>query len=190
MAKQKLKGYYGNIGERQFRRLYHRGRAPQGRYRREFDRLARAPSRRGGLPHEIRAQPVRRAPARQSRPRHGERQARQHRLLSREGWRRRSKCATKSKNMAVVIEAVGLDRARRPGLHRSRSRRSSRASSCARPSSPTCPIRCRWNRTSSSNSIRADCRDEAADRQYGRPLRCVNCHFPSGPSTALRSSAG
>ena len=30
MAKQKLKGYYGNIGERQFRRIYEEARRRKG----------------------------------------------------------------------------------------------------------------------------------------------------------------
>ena len=34
MAKQRLKGYYGSVSERQLRR-YYRGGAPQGRHRRE-----------------------------------------------------------------------------------------------------------------------------------------------------------
>ena len=49
-AKQKLKGYYGNISEKQFRKYYDEADPPEGRHRREPDRPARAPPRRGGLP--------------------------------------------------------------------------------------------------------------------------------------------
>ena len=34
-AKQRLRGYYGNITEKQFRRYYHHRRRPQGRHRRK-----------------------------------------------------------------------------------------------------------------------------------------------------------
>src|SRR5271154_1565650 len=59
-AKQKVKGYYGNISERQFHKYYQE------------------------------AVRVRGAPVRQSRPSHGQRQTRQHSLLSGEGRRRRA----------------------------------------------------------------------------------------------------
>ena len=45
-AKQKLKGYYGNISEKQFRKYYAEAIRLQGRHRREPDRPARAPPRR------------------------------------------------------------------------------------------------------------------------------------------------
>ena len=42
-AKQKLKGYYGNISEKQFRKYYRRGDPPEGRLVAEPRRSARAP---------------------------------------------------------------------------------------------------------------------------------------------------
>ena len=48
-AKQKLRGYYGNISERQFRGIYEEARPPEGRHRRQHDRPAGAPARRDGL---------------------------------------------------------------------------------------------------------------------------------------------
>ena len=56
-AKQKLKGYYGNITEKQFRRYYAEATRQRGDFRREPDRPARAPSRCRGLSREIRADP-------------------------------------------------------------------------------------------------------------------------------------
>src|ERR1700687_2481040 len=64
-AKQKLKGYYANIGERQFRRLYE-GAAAR-RYRGEPDRAAGTPARCDGLPDEAGADSVRRPADRQPR---------------------------------------------------------------------------------------------------------------------------
>ena len=48
-AKQKLRGYYGNISERQFRGIYTEAQPHEGRHRRAHDRPARAAARRGGL---------------------------------------------------------------------------------------------------------------------------------------------
>ena len=47
-------------------------------------------------------------------------------------------------------------RARRAGLYRRRPQQDDGAPSCASRASPTCPIRCRWSRTSWSSSTRAD----------------------------------
>ena len=81
-AKQKLKGYYANISERQFRGIYEEAIRAEGRHRREPDRPAGAPPRRRRLPRQVRADGVRRPPVRQPRPRQGERPARQHLELS------------------------------------------------------------------------------------------------------------
>ena len=54
-AKQKLKGYYGNITEKQFRRIYDEADPPEGRHLREPDRPAGEPPRRGRLPRQVRA---------------------------------------------------------------------------------------------------------------------------------------
>ena len=55
-AKQKLKGYYGNITERQFSRIYEDA-ARTGQHRRETDRPAGKPAGRGGLPRQVRRRP-------------------------------------------------------------------------------------------------------------------------------------
>ena len=78
-AKQKLKGYYGNISERQFRGIYAEAARMKGDTGAEPDRPARAPPRRRRLPRQVRADRVRRAPVRQPRPRQGQRPPRQHR---------------------------------------------------------------------------------------------------------------
>ena len=54
-AKQKLKGYYGDVTEKQFKRTYHRGRPDEGRHRPEPDRPARAPPRHDRLSRQVRA---------------------------------------------------------------------------------------------------------------------------------------
>src|SRR5216684_3751737 len=83
-AKQKLKGYYGNIGERQFRRLYAEA---VRRHRREPDRALGTPARCDGLSDEAGADALCRPPDRQSRACAGQRQAAQHPLLPDEGRR-------------------------------------------------------------------------------------------------------
>ena len=75
MAKQKLKGYYANIGERQFRRLYEEAVRRRGDTGENLIELLERRLDAIGLPHEIRADAVRRAPVRQSRPCAGQRQA-------------------------------------------------------------------------------------------------------------------
>ena len=67
-AKQKLKGYYANITERQFNRIYKEAAPPQGLDLRAPDRPARAPARCRRLSRQVRADGVRRAPVRQPRP--------------------------------------------------------------------------------------------------------------------------
>ena len=68
MAKQKLKGYYGNISEKQFRKYYEEAVRRKGDTSREPDRAAGAPAGCGDLPHEVRHHAVRRAPVRLARP--------------------------------------------------------------------------------------------------------------------------
>ena len=54
-AKQKLKGYYGDISEKQFRKIYEEAARLKGDTSREPDRPAGAPSRRGRLSRQVRA---------------------------------------------------------------------------------------------------------------------------------------
>ena len=71
-AKQKLKGYYANITEKQFRRYYAEAIRLRGDSEREPDRPAGASPRRGRVPRQVRADPVRCASVREPRPRQGE----------------------------------------------------------------------------------------------------------------------
>ena len=80
-AKQKLKGYYGNITERQFRRYYEEASRKSRRHRRTDDRTSGAAARCGCVPREIRAHTVFRAAARQPWPCGGEWPPRHHSLL-------------------------------------------------------------------------------------------------------------
>ncbi len=105
MAKQKLKGYYGNIGESQFRKIYDEAVRRQGRHLREPDRAAGAPARRGHLSHEVRRHPFRRPPVRQPRPHLGQRQAREHPELPCKD-NDVIEVREKSKQLALVLEAT------------------------------------------------------------------------------------
>ncbi len=87
-AKQKLKGYYGDLTEKQFRKIYAEaervrgdtGEMLIGLLERRLDAVV---YRAKFVPDDLR-----RAPVREPRPCDGERRARQHRLLPREGRRR------------------------------------------------------------------------------------------------------
>ena len=92
-AKQKLKGYYGDITEKQFKRTYHRSERDEGRRLAEPDRPARAPARHGRLSRQVRADDLGRAPAGQPRPHPRQRREVQHRLAPGERRRRRSSSA-------------------------------------------------------------------------------------------------
>ena len=105
-AKQKLKGYYGNIGERQFSRIYKEAAPPQGLDLRASDRPAGAPARCRRLSRQVRADGVRRAPVREPRPRHGERPPRERRRASAAASATWSRCRSKGKQMALVLEAI------------------------------------------------------------------------------------
>ena len=71
--------------------------------------------------------------------------------------RRRGRGARKPrKQLAIVLEALAARRARRARLHRGRPQQDDRQVRRASPASPTCPTRCRWSRTWSSSSTRAD----------------------------------
>ena len=82
-AKQKLKGYYGNISEKQFKNIYYEAIRRHRRHLGASGRPAGKPARRDRLPRQVRADGVRRAAVRQSRPRPGQRQARDHPELPR-----------------------------------------------------------------------------------------------------------
>ena len=124
-AKQKLKGYYGNISESQFRNIYSEAIRRKRRHLGEPDRPARAPARRGDLPRQVRADRVRRAPVRQPRPCEGQRQAGQHRLLPLKAGDV-IELKDSSKQLALVLEATPARRARRAGLYRRRPRQDDR----------------------------------------------------------------
>ena len=80
-AKQKLKGYYANIGERQFRRLYEEAVRRRGDTGENLIELLERRLDATVYRMKLVADAVRRAPAGQSRPCAGQRQARQHPVL-------------------------------------------------------------------------------------------------------------
>ena len=73
MAKQKLRGYYGNISEKQFRRYYQEAVRVRGDTLADADRAAGTPAGRGGVSHEVRDHAVRRSAVRLARACAGER---------------------------------------------------------------------------------------------------------------------
>ena len=89
-AKQKLKGYYGNITERQFRKYYTDAARRPGDTGENMIGLLETPSRHRRVPRQVRADAVRRAPAGQPWPCQGQWPPRDHRLLSCQGQATRS----------------------------------------------------------------------------------------------------
>ena len=87
-AKQKLKGYYANISERQFRKIYAEAARLKGDTPGTSDRPPLVSHRHHRLSGQVRADAVRGAPVREPRSCPGERQQGQHRELSLQGRRR------------------------------------------------------------------------------------------------------
>jgi hypothetical protein len=77
-AKQKLKGYYGDISEKQFRKIYDEANRMKGDTPENLIGLLE--SRLDAIVYRAKfvADDLRRPPVRQPRPRHRQRQARQH----------------------------------------------------------------------------------------------------------------
>ena len=141
MAKQRLKGYYGNIGERQFRRIYEEaarrrgdtGENLVGLLERRLDTVV------------YRAKFVPTVFAARQFVNHGHVRVNGKRVnipsyLVKDGDV--IEVREKSRELAVVLEAVGSGERDVPDYidadHKKMARRS-----CALPAWPTCPIRCR-----------------------------------------------
>ena len=146
---------------RQYRRapvppLLRGGDAAPRRHRRESDRAAGAPARRRGLSHEIRADACSPRASSSITAISGQRQARQHRapILVKDGDA--IEVRTKIASRWPCPRSVEIDRARRARLSRGRSRPDEGQVRARARSWRTCPIRCRWSRTWSSSSTRAD----------------------------------
>ena len=77
-AKQKLKGHYGDISEKQFRKVYEEADRRKGDTSENLIGLLEVAARRGRLPRQVRADDLRRPPVRQPRPRQRQRPPRQH----------------------------------------------------------------------------------------------------------------
>ena len=92
-AKQKLKGYYGDVTEKQFKRLYHEAARMKGDTGQNLIGLLEQPPRHDRLSRQVRADDLRRAPARQPRPHPRQRREVQHRLAPRESSATRSRSA-------------------------------------------------------------------------------------------------
>ena len=104
-AKQKLKGYYGNITEKQFKAIYGEAARLTRRHIRESDRPARAPARCHRLSRQVRADGVRRPAVREPRPCAGQRPTRQHPELSLPRGRR-GRGARQGQGCGLVLEAA------------------------------------------------------------------------------------
>ena len=154
-AKQKLKGYYGNISERQFKNIYYEAIRRTGDTSSIWSALLE--SRLDAIVYRAKFVPTVFA-ARQF-VNHG------HVLVNGKRVTIPSyRCKPgdvislkdSSKQLAIVLEANQLGRARRARLPRGRSRQDDRDLRPPAGASPTCPTRSRWNRTWSSSSTRAE----------------------------------
>ena len=154
-AKQKLKGYYGNISEKQFRGIYDEairmkgdsGANLIGLLERRLDAVV------------YRAKFVPTVFAARQFVNHGHVKVNGKRVNI-ASYRVKVgdvvEVKEASKQLALVLEAQGARRARRAGLHRGRPQQDDREARARSGAQPRCPTRCRWSRTWSSNSIRAD----------------------------------
>ena len=154
-AKQKLKRYYANMSERQFRRAYEEAARQRGDTAENLIALLERRLDTVVYRGQLRAHPLRCPAADQSRPCAGQRQAREHpELPGARGRHDRDRRA-----LAQPPDGAGDDRpsgARRAGVHRRRAQDLPRSSSPARPRCRTCPTRCRWTRSWSSSTTRAE----------------------------------
>ena len=106
-AKQKLKGYYGDVTEKQFSRTFQEASRMKGDTSQNLIGLLERRLDMVVYRAKFGADDLGRAPAGQSRPRPGQRQEAQHRLGA--GRRRRRRRARhQGAEMALVIEAQGL----------------------------------------------------------------------------------
>ena len=92
-AKQKLKGYYGDVTEKQFKQTFQQAERMKGDAVAEPHRPARAPPRHDRLSRQVRADDLGRAPAGQPRPHPRQRREVQHRLAPRATSAARSRWA-------------------------------------------------------------------------------------------------
>ena len=152
-AKQKLKGYYGNITEKQFRGIYEEASASRatpanliGLLERRLDAVV------------YRAKFVPTVFAARQFINHGHIKVNGRRVnIPASASRSATSVEVKEspRQLALVLEAQALGRARRARLHRRRPHQDDREAHPRAGDSPTCPIRCRWSRTWWSNIIRA-----------------------------------
>ena len=106
-AKQKLKGYYANICERQFHGIYVEAGRMKGDTGENLIGLLERRLDTVVLPRQVRRHHVRRAAVHQSRPRQGERPPRQYLELQAQA-RRLVELKESSKQIAQVLEAIQL----------------------------------------------------------------------------------
>ena len=154
-AKQKLKGHYGDVSEKQFRKIYEEADRRKGDTSENLIGLLE--SRLDAVVYRAKFVPTIfcRSPVRQPRPRQRQRRARQHRLLPLQG-RRRDRGA---REVEAARDRAGIGaarRARRARLHRSRPQQDDRQVRPRAGPGRRALSRSRWNRTSSSNSTRAE----------------------------------
>ncbi len=139
-AKQKLKGYYGNLTEKQFARTYEEAARRKGNTSENL--IALLESRLDAIVYRAKFVPdrVRRPPVRQPRPRAGQRQAGEHRLLPREGRRRGPGARALAQHGPGAGSPAARPSATPPTISKSTPRRMT-AKFSARRTWPKCPIR-------------------------------------------------
>ena len=186
-AKQKLRGYYGNISERQFRGIYQEARRLKGDTGAHMIGLLER--RLDAIVYRAKFVPTVFAARQFINHGHIKVNGRRVNIAS---FRVKVgdvvEVKETSKQIALVLEAQALGRARRAGLHRGRRRQDDRQARPASRRSPTCPTRCRWSRTWWSNTIRADALAISALTKrparlagafaFGTYPRCATCPQP------------
>ena len=175
-AKQKVKGYYGNISERQFHKYYVEALRMKGDSSANLIGLLERRLDAVDLSRQVRADRVRGPPVRQPRPHQRQRPAGQHRLLSGQGRRPRSRSRNPRGSLPWCSKRRRSPSGTCPTMSRSTTPRA-RPSSPAFRACPKCPIRRTWSRTSSSSSTRADRLLRARESWASRTLSAAR---PSG----------
>ena len=166
-AKQKLKGYYANIGERQFRRLYEEAVRRRGDTGENLIELLER--RLDAVVYRMKLAPTPFA-ARQL-VNHGmcwSTASGSTSLVLQLQRRRHDRAAGEGQADGARPRGVAVRRARRARLSSRSTTSACAAGSSARRSSPMCPFRCRWSPTSSSNSIPAEACLRLIRRQFSR----------------------
>ena len=154
-AKQKLKGYYGNISERQFHKYYVEALRMKGDS--SANLIGLLERRLDAVIYRAKFVPTVFAARQFVNHGHVKVNGRRVNIASYQvKVGDLVEIKESSKQLAIGAGGQRPRRARRPRLRRGRPRQGHGQAHAVTPACRKCPIRPRWSRTSSSNSIRAD----------------------------------